>query len=42
MIGVIQVGNSTNMDAANSAAKEMKSKFMMSQERLEGYLAQVK
>ena len=42
MIGVIQVGNSTNKDAANSAAKEMKSKFMMSQERLEGYLAQVK
>jgi len=42
MMGVIQVGNPTNIDAANSAAKEMKSKFMMSQERLEGYLAQVK
>jgi len=42
MIGVIQVGNATNMDAANSSAKEMKSKFMMSQERLEDYLAEVK
>lgn len=42
MVGVIQVGDAANLDAAQSAAGEMKAKFMMSQERLDGYMSEVK
>lgn len=41
MVGVIQVGEATNLEAAKAASGEMKSKFMMSQERLEGYMGQI-
>ncbi|HEX7046779.1 MAG TPA: pseudoazurin [Gammaproteobacteria bacterium] len=42
MVGVIQVGDATNLAAAEKKAEEMKSGFVVAQERLDGYLDQVK
>jgi len=42
MVGVIQVGNATNLAAAQGAAKSLAKKFVMNKDRLDKYLAQVK
>lgn len=42
MVGVIQVGKATNLDAATAASKELSGKFVMSKDRLANYMAQVK
>lgn len=42
MVGVIQVGEATNMDAAKSKAKELKGKMNTGKGRLDQYLGQVK
>lgn len=42
MVGVIQVGDAVNLDAAKQKAAAMKAGFVMSKERLDGYLANVK
>lgn len=42
MIGVVQVGEPTNMDAVEAKAKKLKPKLVMKGERLENYLGQVK
>jgi hypothetical protein len=38
MVGVIQVGAAGNLDAVKAAAAEKKSGFVMSGDRLDGYL----
>ncbi len=42
MVGVIQVGNATNKDAATAAAKTENSKFSLNKDRLDKYIANVK
>lgn len=42
MVGVIQAGNATNLDAVKSASKSLSSTFIMNKERLDNYLAQAK
>lgn len=42
MVGVIQVGGADNLAAATEASKALSAKFVMSKDRLDGYLAQVK
>lgn len=41
MVGVIQVGEATNMDAAKSKAKELKGKMSTGKDRLDKYLGMV-
>lgn len=41
MVGVIQVGEATNKDAANSKAEELKAKMNTGKDRLDGYMNQV-
>ncbi|MEM6984912.1 MAG: pseudoazurin [Pseudomonadota bacterium] len=41
MVGVIQVGAPSNLDAAQAKAAEMEGGFMMAQGRLTGYMEQV-
>lgn len=41
MVGVIQVGNATNLTEAKDAAKSISAKFMLNKDRLDKYLAQV-
>ena len=42
MVGVIQVGNDTsNLDAINAAATQLKSIFVMNQSRLDDYLSKI-
>lgn len=42
MVGVIQVGKAVNLEAATKAAKGLSAKFVMSKDRLDKYMAQVK
>jgi pseudoazurin len=42
MVGVVQVGKATNLEAAKKSAKDLSAKFVMSKDRLDKYLAQVK
>ncbi len=42
MVGVIQAGAPTNLDAAKKAAAELSAKFVMNQGRLDKYMEQVK
>lgn len=42
MVGVIQVGNATNLPEAQEAAKTLAKKFAMNKDRLDKYMAQVK
>jgi pseudoazurin len=42
MVGVVQVGKATNLDAAKAEAKKMAATFAMNKDRLEKYIAQVK
>lgn len=42
MIGVIQVGEATNLDDVKKSSKDLSAKFVMNKDRLENYLAQVK
>ncbi len=41
MVGVIQVGQATNLDAAKQAAQELSTKIVVEKGRLDKYLAQV-
>ena len=41
MVGVIQVGEATNLDAIKTAAASKKSTFIMSADRLDNYLSQL-
>ena len=41
MVGVIQVGEATNLDSIKSAAASKKSTFIMSADRLDNYLSQL-
>ncbi len=41
MVGVIQVGNATNLAEAQEAAKELNKKFVMNKDRLDKYMAQI-
>ena len=41
MVGVIQVGEAVNLDEVKSAASQIKSTFVMNQERLEDYLSRL-
>lgn len=41
MVGVIQVGEAVNLDEIKSAASQIKSTFVMNQERLDDYLSQL-
>ena len=42
MVGVIQVGNATNLDQAKAAADKLTAGFVMNKDRLTKYMAQVK
>ncbi|MEM7194280.1 MAG: pseudoazurin [Pseudomonadota bacterium] len=42
MVGVIQAGAATNLDAARTVAEEMSSKFIIHEDRLIGYLEKVR
>lgn len=42
MVGVIQVGKASNLDAAKAEAAKLTATFVMSKDRLTKYLAQVK
>jgi pseudoazurin len=42
MVGVIQVGKADNLSDAQKAAKELSTKFAVSKDRLDKYMAQVK
>ncbi len=42
MVGVIQVGEPGNLDAAKKKAEEMAATFATNKDRLNGYLSQVK
>lgn len=42
MVGVVQVGKPTNLDAAQAEAKKMAAGFAMNKDRLDKYLAKVK
>ena len=41
MVGVIQVGEAVNLDEVKSAASQIKSTFVMNQERLDDYLSRL-
>ena len=41
MVGVIQVGEAVNLDEVKSAANQIKSTFVMNQERLDDYLSRL-
>ena len=41
MVGVIQVGEATNLDSIKAAAEEKKSSFIMNVGRIEAYLSQL-
>ena len=41
MVGVIQVGEATNIDEIKSAASDLKSSFIMNNDRLDGYLSRL-
>jgi len=41
MVGVIQVGEAVNLDEIKSAASQIKSTFVMNQERLDDYLSRL-
>lgn len=41
MVGVIQVGDAVNLDEVKSAASQIKSTFVMNQERLDDYLSRL-
>ncbi len=41
MVGVIQVGNATNLVEAQAAAANLAKRFVMNKDRLDGYMAQV-
>lgn len=41
MVGVIQVGEPGNLDAAKNKAEEMAASFAANKDRLDGYLSQV-
>jgi hypothetical protein len=42
MVGVIQVGNPTNLADAKKGAADLAKAFVMNKDRLDKYLAQVK
>lgn len=42
MIGVIQAGSATNLDAVKAASTSLSATFVMNKDRLNNYLAQVK
>ena len=42
MVGVIQAGNATNLDAVKAASTSLSATFVMNKDRLNNYLAQVK
>jgi pseudoazurin len=42
MVGVVQVGKPTNIEAAKAEAKKMSAGFAMNKDRLDKYLSQVK
>ena len=41
MVGVIKVGNATNLDQVKAKAGNYKKIFLMNQERLDSYLSQI-
>ena len=41
MVGVIQVGEAVNLDEVKSAASQIKSTFVMNQDRLDDYLSRL-
>ena len=41
MVGVIKVGNATNLDAIKQQSANVKSAFVMNQDRLDKYLAEM-
>jgi hypothetical protein len=41
MVGVIQVGNASNIDTVKAAASTLKNSFVMNKERLNQYLSQL-
>ena len=41
MVGVIQVGEATNINEIKSAASDLKSTFIMNNDRLDGYLSRL-
>lgn len=42
MVGVISVGSPSNLSEIDAGSKELQSRFVMNQERLSGYLAELK
>jgi|GEM_PF-599108 len=42
MVGIIQVGNATNKDAAIAEGKKLSAKFVMNKDRLDKYMEQLK
>ena len=41
MVGVIQVGEATNLDDIKASAADKKASFMLNSDRLDEYLAQL-
>ena len=41
MVGVIKVGNATNLEQVKAKVGDYKKTFLMNQERLDSYLSQI-